>query len=76
MDVRVEQALIKIKSGAQQFKNLQDYCMTLFRKLDANKDGHITSVELVNGLRDMFGIKLFKGEIAAIMKRIDEDQDN
>lgn len=50
--------------------------MALVRKLDTNRDGHISSVELVNGLRDMFGIKLFKGEITAIMKRIDEDQDN
>jgi hypothetical protein len=35
--------------------------MHLMRKLDTNKDGFITYLELVEGLRDM-GIKIYKGE--------------
>jgi len=35
--------------------------MHLMRKLDTNKDGAITYLELVEGLRDM-GIKIYKGE--------------
>jgi Ca2+-binding EF-hand superfamily protein len=35
--------------------------MFLMKKLDTNKDGFITYLELVEGLREM-GIKVFKGE--------------
>ncbi len=48
--------------------------MDLIKKLDKNKDGFITFVELSEGLREM-GIKIFKGESAALMRRIDEDRD-
>jgi Ca2+-binding EF-hand superfamily protein len=44
------------------------------KKLDTNKDGYITYLELVEGLREM-GIKVFKGEQAAMMRRLDEDKD-
>jgi Ca2+-binding EF-hand superfamily protein len=35
--------------------------MFLMKKLDTNKDGVISYLELVEGLREM-GIKIFKGE--------------
>ncbi len=73
-DQRVDQALLKIKSGAAKYRSLQEYCMTLLRKLDTNKDGAITYLELVEGLRDM-GIKVYKGEQAALMRRLDDDKD-
>jgi Ca2+-binding EF-hand superfamily protein len=60
-DRRVDQALSKIKQGAARFKSLSDYCMDLMRKLDKNKDGMISFVELSDGLREI-GIKIFKGE--------------
>ena len=71
---RVDQALLKIKSGAAKYRSLGDYCMHLMRKLDTNKDGAITYLELVEGLRDM-GIKVYKGEQAALMRRLDDDKD-
>lgn len=73
-EIRVDKALLKIKSGAARFKSLSDYCMFLMKKLDTNKDGFITYLELVEGLREM-GIKVFKGEQAAMMRRLDEDRD-
>jgi Ca2+-binding EF-hand superfamily protein len=73
-DRRVDQALLKIKQGAARYKSLQEYCLDLMRRLDRNKDGYITFVELSEGLRDM-GIKIFKGEQAALMRRLDEDRD-
>jgi Ca2+-binding EF-hand superfamily protein len=47
--------------------------MHLIRKLDTNKDGYVSYMELAEGLRDM-GVKLFKGEQAAMMRRIDENR--
>jgi Ca2+-binding EF-hand superfamily protein len=73
-EARVDQALQKIKSGAGNFRSLADYCKHLMKKLDTNKDGYITYLELVEGLREM-GIKVFKGEQAAMMRRLDEDKD-
>ena len=66
--------MLKIKSGAAKYRSLGDYCMHLMRKLDTNKDGYITYLELVEGLREM-GIKVYKGEQAALMRRLDEDKD-
>ena len=48
--------------------------MALMKRLDTNKDGYVTNLELMNGLRDM-GIKIFKGEQAALMRKIDLDND-
>jgi Ca2+-binding EF-hand superfamily protein len=48
--------------------------MDLIRKLDKNKDGMISFIELTEGLREI-GIKIFKGEQAALMRRLDEDKD-
>lgn len=45
------------------------------KKLDTNKDGYITYLELVEGVRELYGIKVFKGEQAAMMRRLDEDRD-
>ena len=73
-DRRVDQALVKIKQGAANYKSLSDYCMDMIRKLDKNKDGMISFIELSEGLRE-FGIKIFKGEQAALMRRLDEDKD-
>ena len=73
-DFKAQQGLMKIKAGASSFKNLADYCMALMRKLDTNKDGFISSSELVEGLRVM-GIKITKGQMSAMMRRIDEDRD-
>jgi len=73
-DSRVDQALIKIKSGASKFRSLSEFVKTLMKNLDTNKDGFITYLELVEGLREM-GIKVFKGEQAALMRRLDEDRD-
>ena len=73
-DRRVDQALLKIKQGADNYKSLSDYCMDMIRKLDKNKDGMISFIELSEGLRE-FGIKIFKGEQAALMRRLDEDKD-
>lgn len=73
-DQRVDQALLKIKSGAAKYRSLSEYCMDLMRRLDTNKDGALTYLELVEGLRDM-GIKVYKGEQAALMRRLDEDKD-
>lgn len=72
--MRADQAILKIKSGGNKFKSMADYCAYLFKKLDTNKDGAISSVELAEGLREM-GIKMFKGEISAVMRRLDEDRD-
>lgn len=72
-DARIDAALQKIKAGAAKFKNLSEYCMHLIRKLDTNKDGFVSYMELAEGLRDM-GIKLSKGEQAAMMRRIDENR--
>jgi Ca2+-binding EF-hand superfamily protein len=44
------------------------------KKFDLNKDGLLTPLELVEGLREM-GIKIFKGELAAVMRKVDEDKD-
>ena len=44
------------------------------KKFDVNKDGFLTPLELVEGLREM-GIKIFKGELAAVMRKVDEDKD-
>ena len=51
-DRRVDQALLKIKQGAARFRSLQDYCMDLMKRLDTNKDGFISFVELSDGLRE------------------------
>ena len=48
--------------------------MDMIRKLDKNKDGMISFIELSEGLREI-GIKIFKGEQAAMMRRLDEDKD-
>ena len=66
--------MIKIKQGAARYKSLSEYCTDLFRKLDKNKDGMISFFELSEGLREI-GIKIFKGEQAALMRRLDEDRD-
>ena len=73
-DRRVDQALLKIKQGAANYKSLSDYCMDMIRKLDKNKDGMISFIELSEGLREI-GIKIFKGEQAAMMRRLGEDKD-
>jgi Ca2+-binding EF-hand superfamily protein len=44
------------------------------RRLDKNKDGFITFVELSEGLLEL-GIKIYKGEQTALMRRLDEDRD-
>ena len=49
--------------------------MNLMRKMDTNKDGFLTMGELVDGLRDLLGIKLTQGEQAALMKHIDDNGD-
>jgi Ca2+-binding EF-hand superfamily protein len=36
--------------------------MDIMRKFDKNKDGLISFLELVEGLREHIGIKIFKGE--------------
>ncbi len=46
----------------------------MIRKIDKNKDGMISFLELSDGLREI-GIKIFKGEQAAMMRRLDEDRD-
>lgn len=71
---RVDNALMKIKAGATNYKSLADYVKFLIKKLDVNKDGFVTPSEFVEGLREI-GIKIFKGELAAIMRRIDDDRD-
>ena len=55
---RVDAALLKIKAGSSNYKTLSDYCKALIKKFDTNKDG----------------IKVFKGEQAAMMRRIDEER--
>ncbi len=73
-DPRVDQALQKIKAGASKFKNLPEYVKHIMKKLDTNKDGLLSINELAEGLREM-GIKIFKGEQAALMRRLDDDRD-
>ena len=36
---RIDQILLKIKSGSAGYKSLSEYCMALIRKMDTNKDG-------------------------------------
>ena len=70
---RVDAALLKIKAGSSNYKTLSDYCKALIKKFDTNKDGLVSYLELAEGLREL-GIKVFKGEQAAMMRRIDEER--
>ena len=60
-------------AGSSNYKTLSDYCKALIKKFDTNKDGLVSYLELAEGLREL-GIKVFKGEQAAMMRRIDEER--
>ena len=72
-ETRVDKALLKIKSGAEKFSSLEEYCYYIIKKLDTNKDGLISYLELAEGMNEL-GIKIFKGQLIALVRRLDEDR--
>lgn len=64
----------KIKAQAVNFPSLQDYCVHLLSKLDANGDKFIDFEEFTSGLRGM-GFNLTNMEAHALMRRFDINGD-
>ncbi len=72
--INVQHALKKIAIGAQQYKCLEDYIITLFKKFDVNKDGALSFKELREGLNSL-NVHLADNEIHALFHMVDVDRD-
>ena len=72
--INVQHALKKIAIGAEQYKCLEDYIITLFKKFDVNKDGALSFKELREGLNSL-NVHLADNEIHALFHLVDVDRD-
>lgn len=72
--LNIDHALIKIALGSEQYKCLEDYIITLFKKFDVNKDGALSFKELREGLNSL-NVHLSDNEIHALFHYVDVDRD-
>jgi len=72
--VNMEEALGKIAEGANQYRSLDDYVSTIFRRFDMNRDGAVSLQELKDGLKSM-NVRLADGEMQGLFNKLDTDHD-
>lgn len=73
-EASVASILEKIKAGAKDTSNLQDYAIELMKALDKNNDGFVSLTEFANGLASL-GISTTRAENHALLRRFDMNGD-
>jgi Ca2+-binding EF-hand superfamily protein len=72
--INLDSIMAKISRGADQYRSIEDYVSTLFRRFDINRDGAVSYQELRDGLRSM-KVALNDNEVKALFTRLDTDHD-
>ena len=68
----LDSVIAKIAHGADQYRSVDEYVSTLFRRFDINRDGAISFQELRDGLRSM-KVSINDNEARALFNRLDAD---
>lgn len=73
-NVNLDNIMSKITHGADQYRSVEEYVNTLFRRFDINRDGAVSFQELRDGLRSM-KVAVNDNEVRALFSRLDADHD-
>lgn len=68
----IEFVLDRLKKKAKEFKSLDEFLVTLIKKLDKNKNAMVEFEELIEGMRDL-GYNLSYQEFYTLMRYFDTD---
>ncbi len=73
-NVNLDNIMAKITLGVDQYRSVEEYVNTLFRRFDINRDGAVSYQELRDGLRSM-KVAINDNETKALFSRLDADHD-
>ena len=72
--INLDNIMAKITIGTEQYRSIEEYVNTLFRRFDINRDGAVSFQELRDGLRSM-KVAINDHETRALFNRLDADHD-
>lgn len=73
-EASISEVLGKIKAGAKDSANLQEYAIDLMKALDKNNDGYVSLTEFCTGLSSL-GVDVTRAESHALLRRFDMNGD-
>ena len=73
-EASLQNIIRKIKSGAKSSESLQEYVISLLKRLDQNNDRFVQIAEFQRGLEEM-GIRVTSHEMHLLMRKFDTNSD-